>query len=88
VTHIDPKGWLTVSSLEAVQSAVLADLGLAITPRWFWSTNDLADRVQIVLPKFPPVPRKIYAVTAARETKPGKVRLFCDFVKRELQSRL
>jgi DNA-binding transcriptional LysR family regulator len=88
VSHVEAKGWLRVSSLEAVQSAVLADLGLAITPRWFWSANDLIDRVQVVLPNTPPTSRKIYAVTPARETKPGKVRLFCDFVTRVLRSKI
>ena len=88
VARFEAKGWLAVSSLEGVQSAVLADLGLAITPRWFWNDNELLDRVQIVLPKFSPTPRKIYAVTTARETQPGKVRLFCDFVTQVLSSKL
>lgn len=88
VSHVEAKGWLTVSSLEAAQSAVLADLGLAITPRWFWNAHELMDRVQIVLPNTPPTPRKIYAVTTAREPKPGKVRLFCDFVTQALRSRI
>lgn len=78
--QIDVSGWLTVSSLDAVHSAVLADIGLAITPRWFWSAHELKEDVTIVLPKCPPTPRKIYAVTAAREGSKGKIKLFTDFV--------
>lgn len=88
ITRVDAKGWLTVSSLEAIQSAVLADLGLAITPRWFWSPSELTESVQVVLPKSPPVGRKIYAVTAGRESKTGKVRAFCDFVTETIKAKL
>jgi DNA-binding transcriptional LysR family regulator len=88
IVRVDVNGWLSVSSLEAAQSAVLADLGLAITPRWFWRATDLSEQVQIVLPKSPPTDRRIYAVTTARESASGKVKLFTEFVATMLQSRV
>ena len=88
IGRMDVHGWLSVSSLEAVRDAVLADLGLAITPEWFWSADELREQVQTLLPKTPPTSRKIYALTTARESRPGKVQLFCDYVASVLRSRL
>jgi DNA-binding transcriptional LysR family regulator len=84
VVHVT--GRLRVSSVDALQDAVLAGLGVAVTPAWFWSALQLEDEVERVLPKYRFRRQDIYAVTASRPGERSKVRLFCDYLEGRLKS--
>ena len=93
---IGPEGELTVrvgsrlqvSTYDGVVDAVLAGLGVAMTPEWYWR-NELADgRVQRLLPHFDMPRRKVSAVTAARLTPESKTGTFIRFVEERLPHRL
>jgi DNA-binding transcriptional LysR family regulator len=87
--HVDVRvqGLLTVSTMDALQDAVLADLGVAVMPDWFWSDEQAASRVTHLLPEYRPPEQIIHAITVKRQALGSKVRRFVDHVEQYLRSR-
>lgn len=68
---------------EAIKQAVLADLGITITPDWF-VLKELEDgRVKAFLEEFAPPPTDINAVYPSARHVSAKVRVFTEFLKTE-----
>lgn len=79
---------LQMSSFDSMQDAVLAGLGVAAMPEWFWR-NALADgRVQRLLLPYRLARRTVHAVTAARAAPSSKVGTFTRFVEERMTQRL
>lgn len=71
---------LSFSTVDALYDAVLADLGIAIMPEWFWTGELLDGRViQLLADHLLPL-QPIHAVTASRPLPGGKVAAFIEFV--------
>jgi DNA-binding transcriptional LysR family regulator len=79
-------GRVRVSTVDALQDAVLAGLGIAVTPTWFWSPVQLQEEVERLLPNYTFPRQDIYAVTASRPGERSKVRLFCNYLEDKLKS--
>jgi DNA-binding transcriptional LysR family regulator len=75
------RGNLAVSTVDALQDAVLAGLGVAVMPAWFWR---LDGQVIELLSDYRLPDHTIHALTTTRQNATGKVRLFVDFVERTL----
>jgi len=79
------QGSLALSTVDALQDAVLANLGVAVMPAWFWTRELLDGQVIQVLPDYRLADHTIHAVTTARQDASSKVRLFVDFVEGRLK---
>ncbi|WP_368564301.1 LysR substrate-binding domain-containing protein [Pseudoxanthomonas sp. UTMC 1351] len=79
------QGRLALSTVDALQDAVLAGLGVAVMPAWFWTRELLDGQVVQLLPDYRLADHTIHAVTAARQNAASKVRLFVDFVEERLK---
>jgi DNA-binding transcriptional LysR family regulator len=77
-------GRLTLSTVDALQDAVCAGLGVAIMPEWFWTRERLDGQVVRILQDYALPNQTIHALTSARLGRTGKVRQFLDFVERGL----
>lgn len=75
-------GRLTLSTVDALQDAVCAGLGVAIMPEWFWTRERLDGQVVRILQDYALPDQTIHALTSARLGRAGKVRQFVDFVER------
>ena len=81
--HVD--GRLSFSTVDALCDAVLADLGIAILPDWFWTRELLDGQVVQLLDGYSLPPQTIHAVTASRQPAGGKVSTFIGFVEQTLR---
>lgn len=78
------QGSLALSTVDALQDAVLAGLGVAVMPAWFWKGELLDGQVVRLLPDYRLPDHPIHALTTARQNAVSKVRLFVDFVEKRL----
>jgi DNA-binding transcriptional LysR family regulator len=85
-TTVRASGWLTLSSVDALQDAVLAGLGVAAMPSWFWTDATLESKVVQVLPEHRLPEQTIHALTSARHKGSGKVARFIEHVSQVLKS--
>lgn len=79
------RGSLALSTVDALQDAVLAGLGVAVMPAWFWTRELLDGQVVQLLPDCRLADHTIHAVTTVRQNAASKVRLFVDFVEGRLK---
>jgi DNA-binding transcriptional LysR family regulator len=80
------QGRLTLSTVDALQDAVLASLGVAIMPEWFWGRERLDGQVVQLLADFKLPEQTIHALTSARQGGGSKVRQFVDYVEQTLRA--
>lgn len=78
------RGRLTLSTVDALQDAVCAGLGIATMPEWFWTRERLDGAVVRVLSDYTLPEQTIHALTSVRQSRSSKVRQFVDFVERGL----
>lgn len=78
------RGRLTLSTVDALQDAVCAGLGIATMPEWFWTRERLDGTVVRVLSGYTLPEQTIHALTSARQSRSSKVRQFVDFVEQGL----
>jgi DNA-binding transcriptional LysR family regulator len=81
------QGSLTFSTVDALQDAVLADLGVAVMPSWLWTREQLRNQVTQLLPDYQLPRRTIHALTTRRQGADSKVRRFVDHVTRAFLKR-
>ena len=74
------------NNLLALKDAAMAGLGIAQLPLWMVDTDIRCGQLQLVLPKRGVPPFDIHAVFPSVRRIPPKVRLFVDFIQRELKS--
>ncbi|SMC26816.1 DNA-binding transcriptional regulator, LysR family [Andreprevotia lacus DSM 23236] len=79
-TRVALRGRLRVSTVDAQYDAVLAHLGLAVMPAWFWARALLEGQVVQLLADYTLPEQAIQAVSAQRATNGSKARAFSDFV--------
>jgi DNA-binding transcriptional LysR family regulator len=70
---------------DAIKQAVLADLGIAITPDWFVLREIEDGRMKAFLGDFAPPPAEINAVYPSARHVSAKVRAFTEFLRAEFQ---
>jgi DNA-binding transcriptional LysR family regulator len=85
-TTVHVSGWLTLSTVDALQDAVLAGLGVAIMPAWFWTDASLEGKVVQLLPEYTLPEQTIHALTSARHKGSGKVARFIEHVSQVLRN--
>jgi DNA-binding transcriptional LysR family regulator len=85
-TTVSVSGWLTLSTVDALQDAVLAGLGVAVMPAWFWTDASLKSKVVHLLPEYTLPEQTIHALTSMRHKGNGKVARLIGHVSQVLQS--
>ncbi len=79
-------GPLRTSVSDAMREAVLAGLGIGVTPYWFWPSGELRDgTLEAVLSDYEPTQRPIQAVFPERRLISPKVRAMVDFLSDEFK---
>jgi DNA-binding transcriptional LysR family regulator len=69
VVHLH--GRLTLSTVDALQDAVLCGLGIAVMPTWFWAREKLDGNVVQLLPDYRLPEQTIHALTSVRPSSTG-----------------
>jgi DNA-binding transcriptional LysR family regulator len=81
LVKVKVKGAFFSNSALALRKAALANLGIALIPRYV-IPDDLAARTLIkILPRHRPPPRPLFAVYPRATTTPPRVRLFIAFLR-------
>jgi len=83
--EVPVQGRLTLSTVDALQDAVLAGLGIAMMPAWFWSREQLQGQIVQLLPDYQLPEQIIHAVTTKRQGRASKVRRFVDHVEQSFR---
>jgi len=83
--RVKVSGTLRANNGEAIKQAVMADLGIAISPTWLIQEDLKAGRVQEILRDFSPAPAEINAVYPSARHVSAKVRAFTEFLKAEFE---
>jgi DNA-binding transcriptional LysR family regulator len=78
-------GRLRTTVSDAMREAVLAGLGVAVTPRWMWRDELRDGALETALDTFEPTPRPIQAVFPERRLVSPKVRAVVDFLADEFR---
>ena len=79
-----PKGPMRANDAENIRAAVLADVGLAQTPRWLFAAELLSGEVCEVLSDYPAERRPIHAVFPAGRKPASRVRVLVDHLAEAL----
>lgn len=79
------KGRLRTTVSDAMREAVLAGLGVGVTPRWMWRDELRDGTLETALDAFEPTPRSINAVFPERRMISPKVRAVVDFLAEEFR---
>jgi DNA-binding transcriptional LysR family regulator len=66
---------------------VLAGIGIAMMPAWFWTREILAGQVVQLLPKYRLPEQIINALTSARQRPTSRVKKFVDHIEQVLLAR-
>jgi DNA-binding transcriptional LysR family regulator len=83
--RVKVSGTLRANNGEAIKQAVMADLGIAISPAWLIQDDLKAGRMQEILRDFAPPPAEINAVYPSARHVSAKVRAFTEFLKAEFE---
>jgi DNA-binding transcriptional LysR family regulator len=75
-------GPLTLTSMDALQDAVLGGLGIALLPTWFWLDERQRRRVVRLFPSMRTPPRPVMAVAGSRYAPRSNAAAFVEFVRR------
>ncbi|TCK19027.1 DNA-binding transcriptional LysR family regulator [Thiogranum longum] len=79
-------GRFSTNSPDAVREAVLAGMGIAVTPLWLIEGCVEQGRLKVILGDYKPTPMEVHAAYPDRRFVPGKVRYFIDHVRTTLDS--
>jgi DNA-binding transcriptional LysR family regulator len=79
-------GGFSTNSSEAVREAVLAGIGIAVTPVWLFREEFASGAVRILLQDFEPKPLPIQAVYSSRRHLASRVRTLIEFLAEEFQA--
>jgi DNA-binding transcriptional LysR family regulator len=74
-------GGLTLSTGDSLRDGVLAGLGIALTPSWFWGNEINSRTIVRLLPDYQAERQKVHAVSAHRHAADSKEFAFIEFVK-------
>ncbi|MHB1528959.1 MAG: LysR family transcriptional regulator [Acidiferrobacteraceae bacterium] len=79
-------GRFTANSPDAIRAAVLAGVGIAVTPHWL--VRDCIERgaLRAILPQYTPTPFDVHVIYPERRYMPAKVRCFINHLRTELSA--
>jgi DNA-binding transcriptional LysR family regulator len=84
VVALHPQGRFKADSGQALVSAVLAGLGIAMLPDFFIGEHIASGALVTLLPQYPMPEAGLYVVRPPGEHPPRKVRVFTDFLAEHL----
>ena len=82
---INFSGNLRVNNAEGVREAVLLGVGIGIVPLWAVHREIEGGALRVVLPKFSPTPKDIYAVYPYSHSPTSKIRDLISFLEEDLK---
>jgi len=78
-------GRFSVNNPRTIREAVLAGLGIAVTPIWLMDDCIKTGQVKVILDEHVPTPLEIHAVYPEKRFVPAKVRCFIDYIRTKLE---
>lgn len=84
--RVKVSGTLRANNGEAIRHAVMADVGIAASPKWLIQEDLRSGRLQEILPEFTPPPGEIHAVYPSGRHVSAKVRALTEFLKAEFEN--
>ncbi|BCL34502.1 LysR family transcriptional regulator [Nostoc sp. MS1] len=85
VIQVTVNGNFQANNSAAIREAVLAGLGIAVSPVWLFGDALHGSNLKIILKDYQPVPLPIHAVYRRGRFVPAKVRCFIDFLANEFR---
>lgn len=85
IDQIEISGNLRVNNAEGVREAVLLNLGIGVLPLWAVHQEIENGTLKVVLPKYTPASKDIYAVYPYTRHPSSKVRAFITFLEEDLK---
>lgn len=83
--RVKVSGNFRANNAEAIRQAVLADLGIAVTPEWIAQKDLESGAVKSILTNYAPTLMDIHAVYPSGRHLSAKVRTYIDFLQMEFQ---
>ena len=83
---VNPHGTLMLSSVDALQDAVLAGLGVAVMPSWFWREERLQRQAVRLFDGLHMAVRPLVAVASARAGPASRAAAFVRFIREAWRS--
>jgi DNA-binding transcriptional LysR family regulator len=80
------RGRLKLSTVDAMKDAVLAGLGIAVVPEWFWNKSELNSQVTQLLTEYELPELIIHAIYSSRQNGASKVIQFIDYISQVLSA--
>ncbi len=78
-------GRFSASSPDAILQAVVAGIGIAVTPLWLVTDMLKAGKAKLILTEYNPTPLEIHAIYPDRRFVPGSVGLFIEHLKTSMK---
>lgn len=83
--QIKVAGRFQVDNSAAIRQAVLAGLGIAVSPIWVFGEDIKSGAVKVILRDYEPKAMPVHALYPGRRYQPVKVRCFIDFLATEFR---
>lgn len=77
------RGRFSTNNPDAIREAVLAGMGIAVTPTWLIGNCVEQGRLKVLLADYTPTPFEIHALYPERRFVPAKVRCFINYLREE-----
>jgi len=78
-------GRFSASNPDAIRAAVIAGVGIAVTPLWLIHDALAEGKVKVILADYRPTPLEVHAVYPDRRFVPSRVGLFIDHLKESMR---
>ena len=78
-------GRFCASNPDAIRAAVIAGIGIAVTPLWLIHDALTQGKVKVILTDYRPTPLEVHAVYPDRRFVPSRVGLFIDHLKASMK---
>ncbi|MEE9927725.1 LysR family transcriptional regulator [Microvirgula aerodenitrificans] len=85
IVTIQPRGRLRAYNVSLLLQGVIAGLGIGLLSDSYCSEAVKRGEIVPLLPDYPPLPLRVYALLPGRRLMPAKVRVFLDAVAEELE---
>jgi DNA-binding transcriptional LysR family regulator len=78
-------GRFSASNPDAIRDAVIAGIGIAVTPLWLIHDALTQGKVKVILTDYSPTPLEVHAVYPDRRFVPSRVGLFINYLKASMK---
>ncbi len=81
-TTVRAQGNLQTNSSEVVRAAVLAGMGIGLSPTWLFEDEIARGELEVLLPDWPAPPMPVHLISPSQRRQSAKVKAFADHLAR------